>query len=279
MAKGEGISGESILYMVDRFTDDMLKLKCIGQVPQYQHKEHCQNLIKMPVGFDGLSLVQGIYERVESNWNKARNHNPSRKNWRFDEPRRKIADKNTDLEIKLERAIVNLEINSPPDYVWVNQVPTSSGLVHPRADGPRHIDLVHRRDIRAYEFIELKVKSNNPLYAAMEILQYGILYIFSRRNRQIRDADKDKRLLEARTIDLKVLAPHDYYKGSKLDWLEDGINDGLKRFVKENKCGFLMNFKFESFAPNFSLSPFPDGDVIKKALEIRRPIYPESKRF
>ena len=77
MAKGEGISGESILYMVDRFTDDMLKLKCIGQVPQYQHKEHCQNLIKMPVGFDGLSLVQGIYERVESNWNKARNHNPS----------------------------------------------------------------------------------------------------------------------------------------------------------------------------------------------------------
>ena len=271
MAKGEGISDESILYTVDRLTDEMLNLKCIGQVPQYQHKEHCQNLTKLPDGFDGLSLIQGIYERIESNWNKAHYRNPSRKNWRFDEPRGKIADKNTDPEIKLERAIVNLEINSPPDYVWVNQVPTSSGLVHPRADGPRHIDLVHRRDIRAYEFIELKVESNNPLYAAMEILQYGILYIFSRRNKQISDAVKDKRLLEAKTIDLKVLAPHDYYKGSKLDWLEIEINRGLKHFLRGPTFGFEMDFGFEAFPLSFS--PFPTDEAIKRVLDHRRPAY------
>jgi len=274
MAKGEGNSEKSILYMVNPFTDELLKLECIGRAPQYQHKEHCQNLTKSPDTFDGLSLVQGIYERVESNWNKAQYHNPSPKNWRF-EPRRDISDKNTDPEIKLERAIVNLEINSPPGYIWANQVPTSSGLVHPRADGPHHIDLVHQRDVRTYEFIELKVESNTPLYAAMEILQYGILYIFCRRNKQIRDAVKDKRLLEAKTIDLKVLAPHDYYKGSKLDWLEVEINRGLKSFLLPFATfGFEMDFKFEAFLRSFSLSPDPKNEAIKKALKDRRPVYP-----
>jgi hypothetical protein len=120
------------------------------------------------------------------------------------------------------------------------------------------------------------VESNNPLYAAMEILQYGVLYIFARRNKRIKDAAKEKRLLEATTIHLKVLAPCVYYARCELSWLEKEINSGLEKFLVEQIPGFKMDFQFQAFPPYFSLKPFPKDkdDAIEQALKNRRPVYP-----
>ena len=281
MPKGEYNPENSILYKVDQITDEMLELKRIGQEPQYQHKEHCQNLTKAPRKFDGQALIKKIYKQVASNWNGATYHKPSKKNWRFD-PRKNIDEENEDPEIMLERAIVNLPTNIPPNVVWANQVPTASGFVAPHADGQRNIDLVHRCEDDSYEFVELKWESNTPLFAAMEILQYGVLYIFSRLKREIRDAAAEKRLLDAPAIHLRVLAPFSYYRRGELAWHERAISVGLREFLTERRCGFQMDFRFDAFPPWFSSDHAKairkdlseeQADQIRMAVDNRRPVY------
>lgn len=266
---------KSILNGVVDIIDGALGLRgdrSIGKAPHYQHRESCLRLSREPVtDFRAKTLINDIYKKVNSNLTPDRR--PSKENWRWKKncaktDKSKAENRAKKLEVKLERTIIETSLD------WVNQVPTASGLVNENSDKRGSIDLVHRCGGRSYEFIELKVTSNNPLYAAMEILQYGILYILARKNKRIYSAAADKKLLNAATIHLKVLAPCDYYEGFKLDWLENGINDGLKRFLEPPTFGFRMDFKFEAFPPYFSLSPFPKDEVIKEALENRRPVYP-----
>ena len=263
---------KSILDDVDDIIDRAFGLKRIGEkrigrAPHYRHRESYLKLSREPVNdLDAKALLNDIYEKVKSNWGHDRE--PSKENWRF-EKQTGISRKNKSPEVKLERAIVNIPEEIWPDANnWVNQVSTASGLMNGSSDKHRDIDLVHQCENDSYEFIELKVKveSGAPLYAAMEILQYGVLYIFARGNKQIRDAVKDERLLKAKVIHLKVLAPCDYYKGCKLDWLEKEINGGLKKFLAERMPDLQMDFKFDSFLQN---------DVIAQAFrDCRRPVYP-----
>ena len=172
------------------------------------------------------------------------------------------------LEVRLEREIVG--INWPDGEDWFNQVPVASGLINDRSDKRRAIDLVHQREDGSYEFIELKVDSDTPLYAAMEILQYAILYMFARRNERIRGAASEKRLLEATAIHLRVLAPCHYYNGyEQLDRLEDEICKGINRFLEREKITLQMDFAFEAFPADFKLHKlgrFPNADAIVQAL-------------
>lgn len=270
---------KSILSDVGDIIDGAFGLKRIdgqgiGKAPHFRHRESCRTVSNEPVPyFDGKAnaLIRKMYEKIESNLNADRS--PSKKNWCLRKSYAKTGEskaKNRDkkIEVKLERKIVTI-----PDG-WFNQVPTASGLVNKHSDKRGSIDLVHRCDGSSYEFIELKVRSDNPLFAAMEILQYGILYILARTNKQVKDVGEDKKLLKAKAIHLKVLAPTNYYKEFKLEWLESGINDGLKHFLVETNCGFLMDFEFEAFPSCFSLSPFPTVEVIRKALKARKPVYP-----
>jgi hypothetical protein len=64
-----------------------------------------------------------------------------------------------------------------------------------------------------------------------------VLYIFARENKQIRGAAKEKRLLEATTIHLRVLAPCAYYARCELSWLEKEINSGLEKFLADISVG------------------------------------------
>lgn len=57
-----------------------------------------------------------------------------------------------------------------------------SRLVNERAQGRRAIDLVHRIAPGHFEFIELKTGSNTPLYAAFEILGYGLSWCLARQH-------------------------------------------------------------------------------------------------
>lgn len=273
---------ESILKGVGPIIDEALGLTgCgIGKQPHYKHRASCRKLLEfVPPTFDATALIKKIYDKIEHNWNEGANYSPSTENWRF-EPRTKIDESNGDPEIKLERAIVSTQTHTN----WANQMPTSSGFVGQRADKHRNIDLTHRCEDGAYEFIELKVDSDTPLYAAMEILQNAVLYIFSRENQRKMEwgSAKQKPLRDATAIHLRVLAPRSYYEGHNLDWLEESICNGLKAFLAGRMPKLHMDFRFDAFPLWFSsdhamaickdLSK-EQADSIRMAMDNRRPVY------
>jgi hypothetical protein len=273
---------ESILEAVGGKIDQVLGLggkgRCRGTPPHYKHKFDGQFISGTPNGgLDGHALVKAIYDAIDSNWSKrSYAKNPSPENWRLKKnPKKndeiKNANRERKLEVRLEREII--DIDWPDENDWFNQIPVASGLVGARSDKRRAIDLVHRLGDGAYEFVELKVNSDTPLYAAMEILQYGVLYIFARRDNRIKDAALEKRLLKAKIIHLKVLAPEKYYKSYALAWIEGEIRKGLKHFLAERKIKLRMDFSFEAFPSSFSLHPFPSVAVIKQALSKRKPVW------
>ncbi|MDP1946204.1 MAG: hypothetical protein Q8L77_01780 [Nitrospirota bacterium] len=267
-------SGPSILADVNDIIDEALRLKDIGKRPFYKHKTSCQKLSKSPVGLNIGQLPQKIYEQLVLNWNTVKNHQLSEENWRFEKQRAigkgkdKDKDKDKDknvAEVALERAIVNIPKEIWPDAdSWMNQIPTSSGFMGPRVDKRRAIDLAYRREDGSYELIELKVgeSGGTPLFAAMEILQYGLLYVFAREHKEVsKFLKQDLELLRAECIHLKVLAPPVYYKGYDFAWLEKDINRGLVNFRSQRKFSFEMDFKFETLALTLTRSSpwVPDG--------------------
>jgi hypothetical protein len=178
--KADAVS-KSILKDVNALIDSALGLNGIGRAPHHKHETSCRQLTKRPIaGFDAAALIAEIYEKVGENWDHSTYHKKSKENWRF-ESQTLISKNNRSPEVILERAIVNIHCGIWSDAAcWVNQVPVASGLVGPDADRSRKIDLVHKCGDKEFEFIELKVASNTPLYAAMEILKYGVVYIFCR---------------------------------------------------------------------------------------------------
>jgi hypothetical protein len=247
-------TGQSILKGVVDIIDKRLELKVIGKPPQYGHKKSCQNLVEPPLGDLVMeTLIDEIYEQIKSNWKDSDYHRPSKENWRF-KKQNKLGGGNK-KEVAFERAIVNIPAEIWPDATcWVNQVPTASGFVAPAADKRCAIDLVYRRgsdSSDSYEFIELKVDEESggtPLFAAMEILQHGLLYIFAREHEEARYVPEQQDLLRATNIHLRVLAPASYYAGCDLAWLEKHIDRGLANFLSkhEHSRGLEMKFRFEA---------------------------------
>jgi len=238
----------SILTNVDNVIDEALGLK----YSRFKYKDkRCPLLSKGPErDFDVSALIRAILEQVKLNWHKGKSRS-NNQNWRW-KKNPEIDPKNTSQEVVLERWIVR---TTGAD--WVNQVPVASGLTR-SAGGRRAIDLVHQCENGWYEFIELKVDKSGgtPLFAAMENLQYGVLYIFSRENAQtLGYKETDKGLLGATGIHLKVLAPAKYYERYDLSWLEKRMNIGLANFLAQPDRGFKMDFKFESLSLIPSRSP------------------------
>ena len=249
-------SGLSILTGVNNIIDEALGLKGIGKRPFYKHKTNCQKLIKSPIGLNMGDLLEQIYNKIVLNWDTAEYHQLSEENWRFKKQRAIGMD--NDKEVALERAIVNVPQAIWPDSdSWSNQIPTASGFVGSRADKRRAIDLAYRRKDGSYELIELKVDKSGgtPMFAAMEILQYGLLYVFAREHKEAsKFLKRDLELLRAECIHLKVLAPPVYYKGYDFAWLEKDINLGLVSFLSQRKVSFEMDFKFETLSLTLTLS-------------------------
>ncbi len=259
--------------IIDRFFD----IEHIGtRAPHYGHKGACLKLSgKSPAGLNGFELVEATYKRIEVNWENSsrrrQGRRASRKNWR-DEARTDFAGGSP--EVQLERAIAML-----PGEAWVNQVPTSSGLVDHRHDKVRNIDLLREIEPSRYEFIELKVNSNTPLFAAMEILGYGVIYLFSLLHRDELGYDRpERKVLGAKHIHLKVLAPGRYYTEYQLAWLECLINDGLSAFIESRpELELQMDFRFEAFPPDFHWPPGETGEPeLAVALGNRQPVYSRS---
>jgi hypothetical protein len=125
-------------------------------------------------------------------------------------------------EKRLEKAVVRRPEENGLGDDWGNQISTASGLSQDRGDSRRNIDLVRRSAKEHYRFIELKVRrgTNTPLSAGIELLEYALLYVWVRQNigklrddETIPDCDASKALLNAKVIELEVLAPDNYYAG------------------------------------------------------------------
>jgi hypothetical protein len=137
-------------------------------------------------------------------------HNRSRHLWSwrlvpyFDD------ENNSSKEKLLEKAVAC----HLPIATWANQVVTASGLSLNSGDGHRNIDLINKTGPARYRFIELKIESNNPVYAAVELLEYGLLYWWARQHPEIHiKGREDQALFGAEHIVMEVLAPTAYYTG------------------------------------------------------------------
>jgi hypothetical protein len=123
-------------------------------------------------------------------------------------------------------------------FTWYNQVPVAKGLVS-NAEKHNAVDLIFRRADDKFDFVELKAPSrpsnkSHPLYAAMEVLKYGLAFLFFASHleeiRQTPWAGRDEELLnDAAEINLCVLGPQSFYEGFDFAWLEEQLNESLRR--------------------------------------------------
>ncbi|RYD64480.1 MAG: hypothetical protein EOP84_32700 [Verrucomicrobiaceae bacterium] len=196
---------------------------------------------------------------------------PSIQNWRWYDPRAEIAAHNTSPEVSLERAIVR-DIKTSGRRDWSNQVPVASGIIAGSANSRRAIDLVHSTEPNRFEFVELKIGSDTPLYAAVEILQYGFIWLLSRRYQALLGYG-GRTIVDATDIRLSVLAPADYYRGLDLSWLSGALNEGLRSLGERNDV--QLEFAFEQFPARFKWPSETQIDVLA-ALDNRMPLQPAS---
>lgn len=193
-----------------------------------------------------------MYGLIEKNWDGKLAR--SQELWRW-EPKLKLDPKNESKEVTLEREIISRSLEQT-DSQWTNQVPISSGLSDSKLGRRQALDLIRKRAAQSYDFIELKVSSDHPLYAAMEIVCYGLLYLFCRRNHDslgLGTLNKvSKGLFAASAVHLRVLAPASYYKNcdqGRLEKFEDILNRGMKTFAGN---WLHMDFRFDQFGEIFS---------------------------
>lgn len=259
------MTAHSMLAGVDDFVDQFLGLEDVGTTsPHYRHKTSCLRLSRDTGPIDGPRLVRGMYDRIAANWPGT----PCRgkHNWRLD-PQTKICSHNDSPEKTFEKFVAT---NCPG---WTNMVPTASGMLPDVEEGGRRIDLVHELEPGAFEFIELKIDSDTPLYATIEILGYGLLYVHARLHRTALGYPADSRpLLNARHIGLRVLAPQPFYAPFSLRHLEAAVSSGVATLAEQMDVGCTINFRLEQFSEGFR---WPNADLKTAAQEVgrREPVY------
>jgi len=223
---------------------------------------HVSTALHLEVDVD-LDLADVIFRTVDDNYKRggaADNRNRSRENWRWHRPQPQSAAHNTSAEVVLERAIALTSKNSGRAD-WANQVPVASGLILGAADGRRAIDLVHQCGERHFELIELKIASDTPLYAAVEVIGYGCIWLLARTHPPAVTTS----ILEADHIDLRVLAPPAYYARYDLTELEAVLDRGCRTLGLRH--GVRMSFAFLTL-DECMVGPLTiGGDVLLRALD------------
>ena len=227
---------------------------------------HRSGLHSLQIG-DEVDLAQVVYSTIAQNWAAAHagaNKDRSRQNWRW-VLQSHIGANNSSPEVVLERAIA-FACKEAGVTNWANQIPVASGLIKGAADGRRAIDLVQRRSDGAYELIELKIASDTPLYAAVELLGYACLWLLARCDPPAHEPD----LLNADCVDLRVLAPKAYYAPFDLAALEQSVDHGVRSLGAQ--FGVRMSFGYDVLPDSLASSPLPSGSVLLGALAMRVPL-------
>ena len=239
-------------------------------ITSYRHRSMFREVITSPPkSFNGVDFVDGIFKIIQENWEScvlSKGRKPSGENWRWFHPKTALADHNSSAEVCLERALVDACLTAGRTD-WSNQVPLASGLVDGSSYRRKAIDLVHQRNDQAFDLIELKVASDNPLYAAMEILQYGLVWLLSRRDRE-RLGYAGKAIIEAEDVLFVVLAPEIYFENRDVRRIGKPLDRGLS--VLGEKHGVRLGFRFQSFPSAFRGDFKYEAKDLLTALDKRR---------
>lgn len=227
-----------------------------------RQKSTCIGLKYSPDSLDKIeNLVFSLFETIENNWV---GRIPSPMNWKL---RKKINLNpiNQSPEILLERAIAILsEREILPN--WYNQIPIVSGLLNEKSDKRAAIDIVTDNNEYA-QFIELKWESDNPAYAAFEILRYALAFLFCYKM-QDKFHYSDYQLMNVNKIALRVLAPFEYYLYSNLAFLQNDLSKAINRlFITQSQNKLSCDFVFLSFPSDFQL-PFSTGEEVSTFMEL-----------
>lgn len=213
-------------------------------------------------------LFEQLYERIRENW--TRHREPDRwptpdKNWVL-----RVAPEFTEhptqhIEKQLQKRIAICLENEG----WSNDVPTASGLVNARGRN-MNVDLAHRM-AEDFGLVELKIESDTPYDAALQLLRYGAVYMLYRLEPELVGRFKLHSMMCAKCIVLEVLAPHSYYSGGDVDLrcLETQLDRELETFGGCRAAGVALSFRFMAFAPNFIYYPGMNCELIRNAVRHR----------
>ncbi|MBA4095637.1 MAG: hypothetical protein C0484_02555 [Rhodospirillum sp.] len=228
-------------------------------------------------------LIDRLHDRMVANITV---RTRSRENWRTD-PQTYVHPENDSPEVVLERAIAMLADGGHLDGWW-NQMPVASALANGTSDRRAAIDLARMNDDRL-ELYELKWESNSPVYAAFEILLYGICYVICRA-RGMEFGYEELAPMQAAHVRLNVLAPAHFYDGHSLAWLEAAIGSGYCDLAKR-KIGIEGSFRFltlglgqerlftfgkDAEAACGGAMLGPAGEILRDAMQGLRPLYDEA---
>lgn len=219
-------------------------------VVNYRTKTATKTLVaRAPGSLDGEGLVEELFEMLRANWHRALpSAKASHQNFRWRYPQLSIAQQNTSPEVTLERAFIRACENASRGD-WSNQVPIISGVIGPRAYKRRAIDLVRCLPEGTFEFIELKIASDTPLYATIEILLYGLLWLLSRECRTQLGYPPNP-ILDTPALQLRTLAPVAFYAGFLPFGFADAVDFGISTLGRQH--GVTMGFCPMAFPRDFS---------------------------
>ncbi|WP_428305441.1 hypothetical protein [Lacipirellula sp.] len=226
-----------------------------GTPPRFSHFASLLRLSKSPALFRNENLIDRMSHCCEAAWRSAtelQHRRVSADSWGCTK-HLELCEDNPSSEVVLERLLARLTPGN-----WWNQVPVDAGSLD--GQGRRKIDLVHRSGDR-YSIVELKVNSNTPLSAAIQVIQYGVAYLLFRQCvlpdlLERGDADSPA-IMQATELDLVVLAPTQYYDrfASSHGWLESferQMDSQLAGSAARQAVGISMTFRFESFPRDFA---------------------------
>lgn len=233
---------------IDLFTGIHDLINAHFGVSDYRTKTSLRLVAQASGAIDGKAFVQSLFDLLRENWLHALpNARVSRQNFRWRDPQLRISDRNSSLEVTLERALIRAAVNSGR-VDWSNQVPVVSGIAGARAYKRQAIDLVHDLQDCGFEFVELKIKSNTPLHATIEVLIYGLFWLLSRQSK-IALGYPDNPILDAPVLQLSTLAPADFYVRLNPSGLADAIDRGVHALGQRH--GVTMRFRQMAFPQTF----------------------------
>lgn len=209
--------------------------------PLYRQIRRGKLLGKSPLKIDTTALLNDLCEIITGNLLRHSPVSMSKENWREEKAQEFISENNKSPEVCFERRLAK-HFKKNGFKNWWNQMPVASGLVGTQSDRRRSIDLVHRDEaMETYDLIELKIDSDSPLYALMEIVLYGLVYLVLRDNQfRLSEESKKSRIFHAREINLRVLAPREYFDGYELGRFEQELNAGFLKILAKRKDGLTM---------------------------------------
>jgi hypothetical protein len=149
-------------------------------------------------------------------------------------------------------------------------MPTASGLVNSRSR-QMNVDIAHELT-DGIELFEVKVASDTPYDAALQILRYGAIYRLYRMEPELATRFRFNNVIRSKRVALRVLAPHCYYAHSDVDLpsLEMQLDRQVRHFAEHMVGQLEMSFEFLAFPVSFNYQPGMDRRAICDAVRNRR---------